>query len=713
MSKKRQKKNHPIKAVDKEFLLTAAAPIEVEAAEGEKLPKFSITAYTGSELNVGGFYYPVVVDLTGMQAATPFPILKNHDSNQIVGHAETINITQRTLKLTGIVSGAGPAAREVVESGQKGFPWRASIGARVTSLESVKEGESVLVNGQRFTGPINIARKSILGETSFVPFAADKNTKVKISAKEFKKMKFEKWLKENEKWLQAMGFEIDDLTEEQRGNLETMYQEEVQAQKAKETSEAPAKSDTTIQAQTPTETEPAPSDNQSITETMRAEAAAESERICAIRKACEGKYPDLEAQAIKEGWDKDRIELEVKYKQLEANYVPNVHVDSAAVSAEVLAIAVMQSTGIDENHLAAMFADKDIDAANKLYKRCISLKQLVVEAASVNGYQGPKYLRAESDIRDAFVFACPSGREIRAGFSTISLPGILSNVANKFILESFKHFEDSWRRIAKRRPVSDFKQITSYRLTGSMEYEQVGPDGELKHGEVGEESFTNQAKTYGKIFAITRTMIINDDLSALDDVKQKLGRGAALKLNKVFWTEFLNNSAFFKTANKNYKAGADTVLSIDALTAAELLFLNQTDPDGNPLGIMPTILLVPNALYRDAKWYMESPKITEGGGSSDSKVPTNNIFTGDYEIVKSSYLANALISGNSAKAWYLLARPEDLPVIEVCFLNGKEVPTIESADADFNTLGIQFRGYHDFGMKKQEHRAGVKMKGES
>jgi hypothetical protein len=66
---------------------------------------------------------------------------------------------------------------------------------------------------------------------------------------------------------------------------------------------------------------------------------------------------------------------------------------------------------------------------------------------------------------------------------------------------------------------------------------------------------------------------------------------------------------------------------------------------------------------------------------------------------------------NSAAAWYLLADPNDLPFIEAVFLNGQESPTVESADADFNTLGIQFRGYHDFGVDTQEYRAAVKSKG--
>ena len=33
------------------------------------------------------------------------------------------------------------------------------------------------------------------------------------------------------------------------------------------------------------------------------------------------------------------------------------------------------------------------------------------------------------------------------------------------------------------------------------------------------------------------------------------------------------------------------------------------------------------------------------------------------------------------------------------------------AEADFNVLGIQMRGYFDFGVAKQDYRAGCKSKG--
>ena len=54
----------------------------------------------------------------------------------------------------------------------------------------------------------------------------------------------------------------------------------------------------------------------------------------------------------------------------------------------------------------------------------------------------------------------------------------------------------------------------------------------------------------------------------------------------------------------------------------------------------------------------------------------------------SGYLGNSTYTGNSEKAWYLLADPADLPVIEVAFLNGQESPTIETIEGDANVLGI-------------------------
>src|SRR5690606_39835549 len=54
-----------------------------------------------------------------------------------------------------------------------------------------------------------------------------------------------------------------------------------------------------------------------------------------------------------------------------------------------------------------------------------------------------------------------------------------------------------------------------------------------------------------------------------------------------------------------------------------------------------------------------------------------------------------------------LADPNEMPVMEIAALNGRVEPQVDAAEADFNTLGVQMRGYSDVGVARQEPRGGV------
>ena len=151
---------------------------------------------------------------------------------------------------------------------------------------------------------------------------------------------------------------------------------------------------------------------------------------------------------------------------------------------------------------------------------------------------------------------------------------------------------------------------------------------------------------------------------------------------------------------------------MDSLTAAEVMFGEQTKPNGRPLGVPARLLLVPTALKVPAEMLMSSMNLNETTTANKPK-PQSNPHVGKFQVVSSVYLNNAAFSGYSPKAWYLLADPNRLPAIEVAFLGGVDRPTVERADADFNTLGIQFRGYIDFGVREQDYRGALKMKGEA
>ena len=271
--------------------------------------------------------------------------------------------------------------------------------------------------------------------------------------------------------------------------------------------------------------------------------------------------------------------------------------------------------------------------------------------------------------------------------------------------------EQTWRDISRISSVRDFKQATFYRLTGNDQYVKVGPGGEIGHGTFGQLSYTNQADTYGRMVAITRQDIINDDLGALADKPRSLGRGAGLAMNDVFWTAFLDNSSFFTSGNSNYFTGASTNLQHSSLEQAQYTLARQTDADGKPLGADGRILLVPPEVQVTADELFTSTNLNTGGAASTAKVPNRNVFIGRYRPVMSRYLSNSTYTGYSTTAWYLLCDPNDIPVMRVVLLNGRDAPVVETAEADFSTLGIQMRGYHDLGCAKEEYRGGVKSRG--
>lgn len=163
-------------------------PVTIEAADTgtdgkPALPRFSMVAYTGVPMRLGGWGAPVVVDLAGMTIPSQkIPIQADHDMAAGVGHTEKVVVDGGKLLAEGVISRGTPFAVEVVLSSRNGYPWQASIGASADDVEWLKDGLSASVNGQTVTGPMNIVRKSTLGEISFVPLGADSNTSASVAA---------------------------------------------------------------------------------------------------------------------------------------------------------------------------------------------------------------------------------------------------------------------------------------------------------------------------------------------------------------------------------------------------------------------------------------------------------------------------------------------------------------------------------------------------
>jgi phage major head subunit gpT-like protein len=603
--------------------------LTADAGEGEGLstprtPRFSMVGYTGGVIRQSWSREPVVIDLAGMTVPSVVPIVFGHDYSleSVLGQGSASVGSE--LVIDGAILAKSEAAGQVVQLGDAGYQWQASVGADVDEQMLVGSGDTVTVNGRTFEGPVRIVTRSTLRECSFVTLGADAATAVVITASSAGESPM------NDETKAADGMPTGPAQSEEHGGA------------------------------MPT----GPSDVASAA-------------------------PKIDVQSIRE-----QIVAEVKGELLQSlrdGRGPAIHASKPALDDDQVTIAAMQMVGGLGKQIEAKHGDSPMVEAAAKRSRTIGLQDVLLSAARKGGYDGVQKVNA-SNV--AVV--------LRAAFATHNISNILAATYGKYLLSGFEAVESVWEQISLVRPLNDLKAATGVRLDGGFVFDEVGNDGKLKSADAGDAARTLQAKTYGRMSSITRTDIINDDLGALTAVPRRLGRGAALKFNQVFWAAFeASNSTYFQGAT----AGAGNALAIGSVETAYGAYRSLTDPDGAPLGITPKILLVPVGLRITAdKIQTGNTLLASSLGSTSSKVlePQANVLAGKFTIVDSAYLT-------STSTWWLAADPADLPTMEVGFLNGQRQPTVEQAEADFDTLGIQVRGYFDFGVSKAESRACYRM----
>lgn len=661
--------------------LTLQAGVSLEAA-GDGPRRITIEAYDGGIIagcNLAGSF---VIDLAGLNLyESTLPIHRDHDTSVILGHAANVNVTTSGITVDGVLSGTAEVVKEVLEPAENGFPWRASVGVTIDRVQQIRAGKSVSVNGQEFQGPLVVVKKSSLREVSIVATGANRGTSVSLAAMQNLNERIDM---DFEKWLAARCIELkldkDSLTDFEHSTLKAEYEAQPKVE---------------------------PKDEPKVDLNARREELCRMYEREAELKNVLGDHPDLMAKAVKEDWSADRAKTELELAQLKASraQVPAFHItgnaDSGVTQPQVLECALAQTLGVAD--LETQFGERQLDAAHTNFRNGVGLQELLLNCALTNGYSGNRFFaRDDASLHQV----------LKAAFSTNDISGILGNTANKVAAASFNAVEGGWSLISKITNVQNFQTLTSYRLTANTEYERVDNGGKIPHGTLGEASYTVKADTYGRMLVVSRQDIINDNISALSDLPAALGRGGALAINKYFWTDFMDNSSFFTaSAPVNYISGATTNLSAAGLKTAKTAFEDLVDEDGNPMGISPKYLLVPNALEITANQLMNSTEIRETAGAATTG--TANPYQSMCAVLRSSYLGNSNYTGYSTLAWYLIADPADVAVMEVAFLNGNRMPTISRSDADFDTLGIKLRGVHDFGVSKREPRAGLKSKGEA
>lgn len=285
----------------------------------------------------------------------------------------------------------------------------------------------------------------------------------------------------------------------------------------------------------------------------------------------------------------------------------------------------------------------------------------------------------------------------RAVHGTSDFPKITSNAANKRLQQAYMVQPRTFAGVVNVVDVPDFKQVSVAHLGGISALEEVGEHGEFHYATIGEKAETYVASTWGKIVALSRQLIINDDLRAFANMTSKLGRAASVLENNLHWALRTGNKVMSDGNGVYHSAHGNIgtkVLGLDGLAEGFRTMLVQRDlaPKAGELGdyinVTPSILTVPPELLHLA--LQLTADLTPG------VVTAANPYRGKLKVEVEPRLSAAGVT-NGTTTWFLDAAPSDWPTWELAYLEGARGPVVESREG-FEVDGVEIKVRHDVAM---------------
>lgn len=297
------------------------------------------------------------------------------------------------------------------------------------------------------------------------------------------------------------------------------------------------------------------------------------------------------------------------------------------------------------------------------------------------------------------------GIQTRAGMHTTSdFANLLADVTAKTLRKAYDEAPQTFSLISRRTTLPDFKPAKRLQIGEAPQLLEVLEHGEFKHGTVGEGKEQFQLATYGRIFAITRKALVNDDTDSFSRIATLFGRAARNLESDLVWAQITSNPnmgdgvALFHTASHGNLAAAGAVISVTTIGSARAAMRVQKGLDATTLlNLNPKFLIVPAALETIADQFVSVIQAAQ---------PSNvNPFAGRLTVV-----VEPRLDVNSVTAYYLGADPGQIDMIEYATLEGEAGPMVESR-IGFDIDGLEVKARHDFAAKVIDWRGFYKNPG--
>ena len=284
------------------------------------------------------------------------------------------------------------------------------------------------------------------------------------------------------------------------------------------------------------------------------------------------------------------------------------------------------------------------------------------------------------------------------GGAPTGFSGILGTSMNRVSAMEFAGQDRWWTPLVNTRPVSNLKEQEVVRRSGfGAMPERTNDRDTYPVVTIDDVSQTYYPKDYGMIAQLTKPMIINDDLGTFRSIPSDFAKSGVYTINKFVADLYKSKGDLFKAevggvageiftaAHGNLSTG---VLSRANLTAAIIAMRKQehyvaaqtaqevqstgssraVTPGGEErMAIRARFLLVPADLLPTAYELLASAQTPD---TANNAVNYLNAYGLSPAIEVPQF--------TDMNDWYLSASPNEVPTIELGFLNGQETPTIAS-----------------------------------
>ncbi|MCA1777288.1 MAG: HK97 family phage prohead protease [Loktanella sp.] len=279
----------------------------------------------------------------------------------------------------------------------------------------------------------------------------------------------------------------------------------------------------------------------------------------------------------------------------------------------------------------------------------------------------------------------------RALHTTSDFPLILGDAVNRELRRSYQSPASGARTLARQTTARDFRAKRRIIMGEGPELAQVNEGGEFTHGTIDESAETYAVATFGKIIAVSRQAMVNDDLGAFTSVPAAMGTAAlnfeAQQLvDKIEANPNMSDGiAVFDAAHGN-ATGAGSTLA-DDLGTARTAMRRKTGLSGAPIDVAPRFVLVPPELETSMQQALADVQAT----TTDEFNPFSMLT-----LVVEPRLS-------SATQWFVVADPATVDGLEYAYLEGAPGPQIETRQG-FEVDGVQIKVRLDFGSGWVDHR---------